>query len=568
MRVYARFPREPEVETTISSTEFVENVDRYSNRIFGYITPKTSGSYIFALSSDDFSEFWLSSDSSPKNVKLTAHVGKIGDHQGPASTYRVFTSQSGQISQPVNLTAGSVYYMEALHRQHEKQGHFTLAWSISEKNRSDFALVDPEVLSPYFDGIEESEELSRVRRECIMSDHRPLEFHKVPRVSARELKDERDDYCYKVPKLNHSDVADILPYCYYMASYVPQRKVSDFWCYIFGLAKPTDVFPNDKTGLLDRPGNKLISQKEVNQVVNEYLAKLSSRKRDAFRLKKIVNVEKKVDIKKGFRYLLELELAEQQSGRTVRLSEFVYKYNEKYISENPNTTRSLCYPEGFQWSQSPTVYLILPVQNYGFWIKYLVDRLSHIYTHTPEKNFHLVMVDFNTTDIDIDAYLQKSALNRSYTLVRMKGHFFKTLAINTGVATVKDNNSIIFLMDLHITVPSCFFDTIRKHVVKGKAGFFPSVLRLHCGGSDLYPRGFWEHQGYGLFGCYKEDWERFGGEDVEKFRHNWGGEDWDLLDRVCGAQLEPERMDSPKLYHFPHVRRGSFYVGEQKKKTS
>ncbi|EDO42397.1 predicted protein [Nematostella vectensis] len=489
--------------------------------------------------------------------------------------------------------------MEALHRQHEKQGHFTLAWSIAGKNRSDFALVDPEVLSPYFDGIEESEELSRVRRECIMSDHRPLEFHKVPRVSARELKDERDDYCYKVPKLNHSDVADILPYCYYMASYVPQRKVSDFWCYIFGLAKPTDVFPNDKTGLLDRPGNKLISQKEVNQVVNEYLAKLSSRKRknilqapvgsrewwrhidnlsqrrrssakvsldeqslvelndyfanlcwdtayeqptlvevhsedhapviseryvwqclqhlkntatgpdlipswiwkehaeiftsiickiwnwslessvwpsswkrahvtplpkvdvpkgkteDAFRLKKIVNVEKKVDIKKGFRYLLELELAEQQSGRTVRLSEFVYKYNEKYISENPNTTRSLCYPEGFQWSQSPTVYLILPghlespkvylilpgkssrksqgisfcrvshlespkvylilpVQNYGFWIKYLVDRLSHIYTHTPEKNFHLVMVDFNTTDIDIDAYLQKSALNRRH----------------------------------------------------------------------------------------------------------------------------------------------------------
>ena len=51
-----------------------------------------------------------------------------------------------------------------------------------------------------------------------------------------------------------------------------------------------------------------------------------------------------------------------------------------------------------------------------------------------------------------------------------------------------------------------------------------------------YP-GFWETLTYGIFALYKSDWTVVGGFNVEKYT-KWGGEDWDILDRlVKGHQL-------------------------------
>jgi len=44
------------------------------------------------------------------------------------------------------------------------------------------------------------------------------------------------------------------------------------------------------------------------------------------------------------------------------------------------------------------------------------------------------------------------------------------------------------------------------------------------------------------------------GMDTEKFKYKWGGEDWDLLDRVFNAKLEVERIKYPGLYHHYHSK--------------
>lgn len=65
-------------------------------------------------------------------------------------------------------------------------------------------------------------------------------------------------------------------------------------------------------------------------------------------------------------------------------------------------------------------------------------------------------------------------------------------------------------------------------------------------------RGYWELYGLGVMAAYKSDWDRFGGMNVKDFQFKWGGEDWDLVDRVLNMSLEVERIRYPGLYHHFH----------------
>ena len=49
---------------------------------------------------------------------------------------------------------------------------------------------------------------------------------------------------------------------------------------------------------------------------------------------------------------------------------------------------------------------------------------------------------------------------------------------------------------------------------------------------SFYFKGFWEIYTYGIFALYKSDWTVVGGFDVVKYTTKWGGEDWDVCDRL------------------------------------
>lgn len=77
LRRHVLFPRHPKLRTSITLLRMRTKLRDFGQRIFGYIHPPLSGTYQFSISSDDFSEVWLSSDETPNNTNLICQVGGL-----------------------------------------------------------------------------------------------------------------------------------------------------------------------------------------------------------------------------------------------------------------------------------------------------------------------------------------------------------------------------------------------------------------------------------------------------------------------------------------------------------
>ncbi|XP_039077409.1 N-acetyl-beta-glucosaminyl-glycoprotein 4-beta-N-acetylgalactosaminyltransferase 1 isoform X2 [Hyaena hyaena] len=318
-------------------------------------------------------------------------------------------------------------------------------------------------------------------------------------------------------------------------------------------------------------GNLQLPEAEAVDVVAQYMERLNARHGGRYALLRIVNVEKRRDSARGSRFLLELELQERGAGRR-RLSEYVFLRLPGAHAGDPDSdaespepapaapTRpdgrpELCRPLRLAWRQDVMVHFIVPVKNQARWVAQFLADMAALHARTDDSRFSVILVDFESEDMDVERALRSARLPR-YQYLRRTGNFERSAGLQAGVDAVEDASSIVFLCDLHIHFPPNILDCIRKHCVEGKLAFAPVVMRLGCGSSPGDPHGYWEVNGFGLFGIYKSDFDRVGGMNTEEFRDQWGGEDWELLDRVLQAGLEVERLRLRNFYHHYHSKRG------------
>ena len=125
------FPQHPDEEKVSDVLHIEDNTEDYGQRIFGFIHPPRSDSYLFGVASDDSSELWLSPSENPRDKQLIARVFK------PHSIAWTKVGQLDKYSDQVSKTAfklerGKKYYIEILHKQIKGAGFVQVFWRKSD----------------------------------------------------------------------------------------------------------------------------------------------------------------------------------------------------------------------------------------------------------------------------------------------------------------------------------------------------------------------------------------------------------------------------------------------------
>lgn len=120
----------PNYPATPNKTEFWNSFqmpvinwsDMYGTRVRGLLYPPTTGSYRFWIASDDNSQLWLSTNTTPANAVKIAQVSSWTNQ----NEWGQYTEQQSTLR---TLQAGSVYYIEALQKEHGGGDNLSVAWS-------------------------------------------------------------------------------------------------------------------------------------------------------------------------------------------------------------------------------------------------------------------------------------------------------------------------------------------------------------------------------------------------------------------------------------------------------
>lgn len=119
----AAFPLHPSDGELIKSFEIVPNDEQYGSLVRGYVTAPATGNYVFFLAADDAAELYLSTDESPEHRRRIAACPTWVEP-------RAWEKLPEQKSQPIALSAGKNYYIEAWHKQEAGPSHLAVAWQL------------------------------------------------------------------------------------------------------------------------------------------------------------------------------------------------------------------------------------------------------------------------------------------------------------------------------------------------------------------------------------------------------------------------------------------------------
>ena len=232
---YPRFPNEKR-RKLITTFQFEDNSLDYGQLIFGYLKPPNSGSYRFAIASDDASELWLSPSKDSNQKELIARV--FDQEAGIAWTSKnQLDKYPYQISKALDLHEGREYYIEVIHKQGAGNGFLEVYWKSS--NAKDFKLITGEHFSPYSD--DNSVTGRKDALHSLFSGHHGQSLD-------QKYKTTSNDYL-KFFSLPLIPKGDYLATCDYKTSSVLSGKLYQYES--LKMVRESNVYPEDNTTMGD-----------------------------------------------------------------------------------------------------------------------------------------------------------------------------------------------------------------------------------------------------------------------------------------------------------------------------
>ena len=261
------FPKYPDGKKVINDFEIEDDRVDYGQKIFGYLHPQSNGLFHFAITSDDTSELWISTDENPGNKRLVARVF-IEKAIAWTGKDELDKYPEQRTKEPLNLQAKKKYYVEVLHKQGSGNGFARVFWTTSDKDQ-DFRLITSEYLSSFLQNISHVQE-KKVALHNVLSPRYQQEFHKESsRISSKFVK------FYSLPFISK---ASFLPSCNYKSSFVPGDKVDRFegkaTVFESNVYPPDDTQMSRNTRMLWTRPNRVADREVVRSVVDNMVAAL------------------------------------------------------------------------------------------------------------------------------------------------------------------------------------------------------------------------------------------------------------------------------------------------------
>ena len=522
------FPNFPFSHKT-TTLAFVTKFDINSiYRVFGYLIPPLDGSYIFAVDIQTPVQFWISKDDLPANLSLVPLL-QLRSNILSSDLYSSFLNNENM----VELGRNKYFYVEFFFALKQSLiGSLSLKWLIP--GEKEFQNIDKAFMGA----------TSEQAIQSSPSPTPPYPPFRLPNIVVDANFAKRISFI-TLPHLSLKELDQLYTVCDYSPSFAIIQSIARYRGVEMVGPMVLSVFPDDGSNFrgASRERNELIPQQEANSILESHI-KTMKEKWSEIKSIFLVNLEVQRDPSKGNRFLIETEVALKDSVK-YRFSQFLFSPIDNPIS--------YCQPRGVRYKGNTFVHIALSLKNQGHFFQYFIENVERIYRETKDENFGIIVVDFDSTDIDVEQVVKRSLIPYK-KFVRMEGKYERASSLNMALSKVDNENDIVFTCDLHLELPNDIVDSIRKHSFQGLSGYAPIVFRLECGHTILNPSGFWEGVGYGLFSMYKSDWVKVGSFNSANYKDKWGGEDWELVDRFLSKGYFMDRMKHSQLLHFFHDR--------------